>query len=437
MNDRFARPPSSAVQTSPGRASLHQRRGWRSALGGAAVFLVAALGFPASGLAAADPLDWLDQSLFLQSANGRFRSDLSGLLDLEGYYIDQRPPGLIGGDDEEFINPRLSLFLDTRLGDHFYSLLQARFDRGFDPRASVRDARADEYLLRYTPFDDARLNVQVGKFATVFGNWVPRHDSWQNPFLNAPLPYEHATVLSDQVTPAAGVVLARRATPANKRTWLPVIWGPSYASGASVFGTVFKLDYALEVKNAALSSRPYVWDGATTGWERPSVTGRLGHRPNAAWNLGASFSYGPYLMPAARATLPPSRSLGDFNQITVGQDVSFAWRHWQVWGEAIASRFAAPFLGDADTIAYFLEAKYKITPRFFAAARWNQQLFDKVPNGVGGLERWDRDIWRIEAALGYRFTRHLQAKLQYGYSHQKGSFQQGEQVVAGQVTLKF
>src|SRR5678816_4062829 len=35
-------------------------------------------------------LDRVDDALFLQSRNGQYRVDLSGLFDLEGYYIDQR-----------------------------------------------------------------------------------------------------------------------------------------------------------------------------------------------------------------------------------------------------------------------------------------------------------------------------------------------------------
>jgi hypothetical protein len=383
-------------------------------------------------------LDKLDESLFLQSANGFFRSDLSGLVDLEGYYIDQRPPGLLFGNDDEFFNPRLSLFLDTRIGPHFYSLVQMRADRGFDPRARSRDVRFDEYLLRYTPFDDARLNLQIGKFATVFGNWVPRHDSWNNPFITAPLPYENVTIVTDQTAPGTpAAFLGRRATPDKKFDWLPVIWGPSYASGVSAFGQYSKYDYAFEVKNASLSSRPSAWDGSKLGWKNPTFSGRLATRPNAAWNIGSSFSHGAYLLPAASPTLPAGRGQGDFAQTTVGTDVSFAWHRWQFWAEAIASRFEVPNVGDADTISYFLEAKRKLGARCFAALRWNQQFFDKVPDGAGGLQRWDQDIWRVEGALGYRFNRHVQGKVQYSYSRQQGAFQQGEQLVAAQLTVRF
>ena len=387
--------------------------------------------------------DWLsplDESLFVQSPGGFFRSDLSGLLDLEGYFVDQRPPGLIFGNGEAFFNPRLSLFLDTQLGPHFYSLVQARFDRGFDPRAARRSARFDEYLLRYTPFHDARLNLQIGNFATMIGNWVPRHDSWNNPFITAPVPYENVTTITDRAVPGApGGFLARRNLPDIKTAWLPIVWGPSYAAGAALFGRLEKFDYAVEIKNASLSSRPAVWDARRLGWEHPTFSGRVGYRPDAAWNFGSSFSYGAYLVPPAQtlAAFPAGRGLGDFPQTTLAQDVSFAWHHWQLWAEVFESRFEVPNVGNADTVAYFLETKYKITPRLFGALRWNQQLFGRVSDGAGGRQPWDRDFWRADGALGYRFDRHLQGKLQYSFSRRSGPLQQGEQLVAAQITVKF
>jgi hypothetical protein len=338
-----------------------------------------------------------------------------------------------------FFSPRLSLFLDTQFGPHFYTFVQARYDRGFDPGSREDgDIRLDEYFLRYTPFEDSRLNFQFGKFATVVGTWVLRHDSWNNPFINAPLPYENVLVITDHVAPASpAAFLARRNKFDDKRTWVPVIWGPSYASGGSIFGRIDKYEYAFEVKNVALSSRPYAWDARRHPWESPLVSGRVGYRPNAMWSVGASFSHGPYLLPPDQPLFAGGPIKDEFKQTTIGHDIAFAWRHWQVWAEAFASRFEVPNVGDADTLAYYLEARYKLTPRVFLAGRWNQQFFDKVPAGAGGSQRWDRDIWRIEAAAGYRFDRHLQSKVQYSFSHQNGPLQQGEQLVAGQITLKF
>lgn len=397
-------------------------------------------GFTAPGGHAQEWLDRLDDALFLQPRSGFARVDFSGTFDLEGYYIDQRPPGLIFGGDESFINPRLSLFLDAQVGKHFYSFVQARVDRGFDPRSEVRDARFDEYLLRYTPFDAARLNLQVGKFATVVGNWVARHDSWNNPFINAPLPYENVTSVADvTVTPGPTAFLARRDLPDNKPAWVPLVWGPVYSSGLSLFGTLGKWDYAVDFKNAALSSRPAVWDATELGWENPTVSARLGFRPDAAWNVGASFSYGAYLQPDAEQVpaFPVGQGIDDFKQLTLAADASFAWHHWQLWGEFYFARFEVPNVGDADTVAYYIEAKYKFTSRLFGALRWNQQFFGAVRNAAGAWTPWDRDAWRMDAALGCRFTRHWQGKLQYSYNHKDSPVQQVEQLVAAQVTLKF
>lgn len=384
-------------------------------------------------------LDKIDDALAIQNRNGTVRADLSGLIDLEGYYIDQNAPGLLFANKNWLANPRLSLFLDLQLGKHFYSLTQVRADRGFDPGSRPEgNLRLDEYLLRWTPFDDSRLNIQVGKFATVFGEWVGRHDSWQNPFINAPVPYENVTTITDLFAPSSAArFMARRFVPDLKTIWLPVIWGPAYTTGASVFGLVDRFDYAFEFKNASISSRPYAWDPVEVGWENPTISARLGMRPNESWKFGASASHGAYLLPDAIPSLPPGSDLNDFNQTTIGIDASYAWHHWQVWGEAIASRFDVPRVGNVDCASYFIEAKYKFNEHLFGAARWNHQLFNKVTIPGQPAVRWDQDLWRADFALGWRFDRHMQAKLQYSYSHQEGPFQQGEQLACAQFTVKF
>jgi hypothetical protein len=387
-------------------------------------------------------LDSLDENLFLASSNGFARVDLSGLVDLEGYAFDTPAPGLIVDDgDDAFFNPRLSLFLDARLGEHLYGFVQFRADRGFDPTdSSDWDARFDEYLVRYTPWQDARLNVQAGKFATVVGNWVKRHDSWSNPFITAPSVYERVTAASDQtIVPAPAAFLARRDIPDRKDIWVPVVWGPNYASGIAVSGSVGRFDYAVELKNASLAARPEVWDASDQDWSNPTVSGRIGFRPGAAWNFGFSASGGAYLQEAAEdaPAFPAGQDLADFRQLTLAQDFSFAHGHWQLWGEVFLTRIEIPNVGDADALSYYLEAKYKLTARCFAAVRWNQQFFADVNDGSGGETPWDRDLWRVDAALGYRLTRHLQGKVQYSYNQEADDSPQGESLPALQVTVKF
>ncbi len=376
------------------------------------------------------------------------RLRLSGTLDLEGYFMDQPPPGLIFTASNSLFNPRLTVFLDAQIGPNVFVFVQTRVDRGFDPSDDGAQVRLDEYAVRITPWKDARFAVQAGKFATIIGNWVPRHYSWENPFINAPLPYENLTGIWDSSAPdSVDTLLYWGHVPyddvtsfgdgySDKYLRLPVIWGPSYATGVSVSGSLGKFDYAAEIKNAALASRPESWDLTQVGFEHPTFDTRFGFRPDPMWNLGVSTSIGPYLRPEAASTLPVGHGIGDYREIVIGQDLSFAWHHFQLWAEVFESRYEVPNVGNADTLSYYIEGKYKITPQFYAALRWNQQLFGTVPDEDEQL-KWGNDTLRVDAVLGYRFTNYIQVKVQYSFTHQDAPEQEGAHLVAGQFTLRF
>src|SRR4029453_4041557 len=134
-----------------------------------------------------DFLDQLDNTLTVSAFHDNLRARLSGTLDLEIYHFEQPPPGLINSSIDTLFNPRLTLFLDAQIGSHIYFFGQARLDRGFDPSNRGAQVRLDEYAVRITPWEDGRLTMQIGKFGTVVGNWVPGHLSWKNPFITPPL----------------------------------------------------------------------------------------------------------------------------------------------------------------------------------------------------------------------------------------------------------
>jgi hypothetical protein len=398
-------------------------------------------------LAAEDPLDPLEEQLSFSGWNDAFRMRLSGTLDLEGYSLSQADAGLFFSDEHSFFNPRLSLFLDAQLGRHVYAFAQLRADNGFDPGEPGPRVRLDEYVLRVTPLDSSSLNLQLGKFATVVGNWTLRHGSWDNPFITAPLPYENLTGIWDtdaarsvpELMAWAGVVPRpdRGGAFLDQYRNIPIIWGPSYATGASVFGEIGKFDYGLEVKNTSLSSRPETWAPTETQWENPTFSARVGIVPDEMWSLGFSASVGPYLQPEALASLAPGRNLDQYLEIVAGQDVSFAWHHVQVWAEAYEARFQIPSVGNADTQAYYIEAKYKFTPQFFGALRWNQQFFSPLPTGFGGNAPWSRNVSRIDVGPGYRFTPHTQLKVQYSLERQQADQGAWSSLVAVQFTVRF
>lgn len=395
--------------------------------------------------AADDFIDPVEDALAFSCLQDAVRFRVSGLLDLEAYRYQLPAPGLIYSESTSLLNPRLSLFLDGQIGREVYVFAQTRVDRGFDAGDEKLGARFDEYAVRYSVNGEAWLNLQVGKFATVVGSWVERHDSWENPFVTAPLAYESLTGVWDSRGAGSADTLLQWAhrrpggladgSKDDKDHRLPVIWGPSYGSGVAVSGLVSSFQYAFEIKNAALSSRPDYWDAAHQQWQNPTFSGRVGFRPNEAWNLGLSASSGCYLAPDA--TVPAGSKPGDYREVVIGQDTSFAWHYFQLWTEVYWARFQIPRVGHADVLSYYAEAKYQFTPQFFGAVRWNQQLYGNVRDGAGQEVPWGDGIWRLDVAPAYRFTPHVQLKLQYSLQYEENPARRWNHILAAQATLRF
>ena len=399
-----------------------------------------------SAVASDELFDRVEQALTFSSPDTKFRARLSGTLELEGYDFQLPAPGLIDSASDQLFVPRLSVFLDAQFGSRLYAFAQARADRGFDPSDRDAEVRLDEWALRYTPWKNGALNVQVGKFATVVGNWTARHGPWHNPFITAPLPYEHPTGIWDTEAVRSGNVLlqwshVRSGLPASvtaieKSLRVPIVWGPGYATGIAVSGDVGRMHYAAEAKLGSLSSRPEAWLHGREQRHHPTISARLGYRPDQMWNVGISASSGSYLREFAARSIPRGHSRGDYQQKVLAHDIAFAWHHLQVWGEIYASRFEIPNVGNADTLAYYVEAKYKFTPRLFGALRWNQQLFDRIPDR-GRSTTWGHNVWRIDLAPGYRFTPHTQLKFQYSLQQGDSGARDYTRTLATQFTLRF
>ncbi len=396
------------------------------------------------GHASEETFDRLEQALTASAFDGQMRARLSGFLDLEGYTFAQPAPAFLVSRGHALFSPRLSVYLDAQFGERVYVFAQARVDRGFDPTNRGLEVRLDEYALRLTPLRGRPLQLQFGRFATVVGTWTGRHSSWANPFVTAPLVYENLTGIWDsEPNRDLGMLLrwshvrpglSARVLGIEKSLRLPVLWGPGYATGMAVAGGVGALRYAFEVKHAPVSSRPETWSSMRGHWRHPTFSGRIGFRPNPMWQVGASASVGSYLRPFA--SIGARHGRGDYRQLLIGQDISFAWRHFQLWTEIFATRFEIPNVGDAETIAYYAEAKYKFTAQLFGALRWNQQLFGHLSDRNGRV-KWGRDATRLDLGLGYRFSAHIQAKLQYNL--QQGDTQPHERghLGAAQFTVRF
>lgn len=392
---------------------------------------------PLADASAQEFLDALDEKLVYTSAEGKVQADLSVIADLTLCAAEPPAQGLLFTDGDFFLAPRLSAFLDVQLGDRVILHGQMRADRGFDPGSEPGgQVRLDEYFLQFRASDAKEVNLRAGKYPTVFGSWAPRSLTWDNPLITAPNAYENLLPITHSAAPSSlASFAARRDMAANKAGWVPIIWGPSYATGAAVLGRIDAFDYALEVKNVSLSSPPDTWDGIGNGFQtRPTATVRLGIQPAPEWALGSSFSRGPYMQESVQASLPTGTSVNDFNQTTRGVDAGYAHRGLQVWSELIYATFDVPRVGQVDVLSGYIEAKYKITSQFWTALRVNQSWFGDIP---GLTISWDRNTSRLDLGLGYRSNTHIEAKLQYSFANQQGPDTEGSHLFAAQVIVRF
>ena len=409
------------------------------------IALACAAALPATR-AVEELFDHMENALTFSAVEGRARARVSGTLDLEAYLVQLPAPGLLDTADGSLLEPRLTVFVDAQFGPHVYLFAQARADHGFDPSERHSEVRLDEIALRLAPGSRREFNLQFGRFATVVGNWAARHGSWANPFITAPLPYENLTGIWDSDAVRSPNMLLQwshirpglpgRVTAIEKSLRLPIVWGPSYADGVMISDVLGKLRYAIEAKLGSLSSRPEAWQHGAEQRRYPTLSAHLEYRPSPTWQIGASASEGSYLREFADRTLAPGHGRGDYRQRVIAGDLAYAWRHWQVWAEAYTARFAIPLVGDADTMAYYTEAKYRFTPRLSGALRWNQQLFATIPDRLGDT-RWGKDVWRIDAAPGYRFSPHTQLKLQYSLQHGDSGAHTTTRTLAAQFTVRF
>jgi hypothetical protein len=368
-----------------------------------------------------------------------FRLDFRPSLETVVWASDRPAPAFFESDDSAFIAPRLLLDVDGSVGESWFGHMSVSVDRGFDPIGDEDgEIRLDEIFLRWQAFEDQRLNLQIGRFATVFGASQAGHDFFDNPFMLSPLPYSQIIGINTRNPAAvsAAAIAARAAGTAppvaslEKGNWASAVWGPVYATGASVSGSTAHFDYAAEVKNSMLSSHPDSWRG--NGFGDPSWALRLGYRPDAAWAFGVSGSRGPWLEDSV-----PGIDRGDFQQTTLGLDGRWAHGRMLVTGEVILSEFETPDAGDLRTASWFVGGRYKVSPGVWLATRFGQTFANDAKSPAGADVPWQADVWRAEIAAGWQVTPSLLLKAGYAFTHTDDGGDSGEQLAGVGVGWQF
>jgi hypothetical protein len=211
------------------------------------------------------------------------------------------------------------------------------------------------------------LLVDVGRFTPIIGTFASRHFSTRNPLIGEPDGYT-----SD------------------------------YPVGVRVSGETQHFDYRAAMVN--LPTTHALYEPSPTPRLRPAVGG--GYTPFTGFRIGASFTRGPYLNRDTPPTALAGRAWTDYDQTVMAGDVEFSRGYLDVHVEGARGSYEVP--GQSANIVgftYYGEARYTITPRFFAAVRVerNDYPFIHVGSGTGWTAKLT-DFVDGETGVGYRVT---------------------------------
>jgi hypothetical protein len=372
------------------------------------------------------------------SKSGYFQSALGGRLILEGLAPGREGSGLIL-ERGKFLSGRGSLFTDFYLGKHVYMTGEFRLDTGESPRRGVLTGRVQQAFMRYKPWLNQDLHIQFGKFISPFGAYNQRHDTAADPFIRPPLMYDYRTMVSSEVLPRSndGFINWKLAPDIFRPIGAPMIWGNPYQMGVMIFGGRRKLDFRLAAMGSATSSEPGMWNYQIGQKNHPSFVAHVGYRMLTEFYLGVAYSTGPYLGDRPRASMG-REGVNEYRQKTWEVEFLYERGKTQVRGEAFHDYWEVPkVLDDPVDVSGYVEIKQKFLPGFYGALRYGTMRFNEIHLSNGATQAWDFDIWRVQAALGYRILRNLDVRAEYMFNRTAGHGDPRDNLFSLQYRIEF
>jgi hypothetical protein len=143
-----------------------------------------------------------------------------------------------------------------------------------------------------------------------------------------------------------------------------------------------------------------------TATPRPAVG--AGFTPTTGIRIGASATWGPYLNDELPATLLAGRSWRAYSQQVGAVDAQVSRGYLEVRAEIAASRYDVPSDAGRDPtvvrgLAYYVDAKYTLTPRVFIASRVERNEYAYIePESDTEWEASPTNMYNGELGVGYR-----------------------------------
>ena len=279
----------------------------------------------------------------------------------------------------------LDAFAAIRLADGFD--LRTRpvvFRRSFDGEWR---AQFYELALRYERPGNVGWRVELGHFSSPVGLSILENRPDRNPVVSP-----HSTLY----------LPIPRIEPGTPMTFL---LAASYPLGARITVSGAKWDARGAVTDSsAIRGRPFFGDNKPPRMANVMVGG--GFTPHIGLRFGGAVSYGPY----AAAAEVRDQSRGDRMAALVQLESEWSFRHTRLAGEFLWTKRELAQT-DARVDGGWIEATQTLSPRLFAAVRYDEQWTRwRVPPDTAQREAPYR---RVETALGFRVTPELTLRGSY------------------------
>jgi hypothetical protein len=303
--------------------------------------------------------------------------------------------------------------------------------------------RAYALLVRMRPWDDRAVVIQAGVIPPSFGTVARRSYANDNPLVGFPLAYQYLTSLRSDAVPASADDLLRmrgrgwRASYPTGRaaadSGLPMVDGLHWAPGAQVGIGSGAVTFGAALTAGSLSA-PRM-RGVGSGAQ---VSARLAVKPTVGLALGVSAAAGHYLGHEARAAVMAAGGKDRSLQRAFGCDGEYSRGYWLLRAEWLVSGWDVPTTKPPRldrpvwASAVDLEARYKIKPGLYLAARVDHLGFSRI-KGALVTDTWDANVIRIEAGGGYSLQRNIVVKMVYQRNWRDGGFVRIANVAAVQL----
>ena len=255
-----------------------------------------------------------------------------GVASVEGWKTDSASLLLARGGGHPSLLGRVDSWAAAEPITNIIAFAEVLGERGSALDETGNDVYLKQYGLRYSPAD--AFTIEAGRITQVVGTFSARQLATRNPLIGVPDGY-----------------------------------GATYPKGARIDGSLGMVDYRAGVLSLPVWRSGYTPE-PSTAW-RPAYG--VGVTPIIGLRVGMSGTYGSYLNDSYTASQLNGNVWSSFKENIVAADAEFSRGYFEAHFEGAHSTYDIPGRPDTQNgLEYYLESKYTFTPRFYVAARFEQ-----------------------------------------------------------------